>query len=88
METIQSTQLKRVSSRSREAVLRFFLTRVYNKRLDFRMQDLQKFVVKQVGYVAPDSPSRVMRMLRKGGSLNYEVLNRAGSQYRVLGVSV
>jgi hypothetical protein len=32
--------------------------------------------------VAPDSPGRVLRMLRGDGSLDYTVLNRAKSLYQ------
>jgi hypothetical protein len=47
----------------------------------FHMQELTDHVMSE-HRVAPDSPGRVLRMLRGDGSLDYTVLNRAQSLYQ------
>lgn len=36
--------------------------------------------------IAPDSPGRILRDLRKSGRVQYELVSRAQSLYRVVGV--
>jgi len=53
----------------------------------FHMEDLRKFVEQGVGgKIAPDSPGRILRQLRQEGELNYEVLSRHESLYKILPV--
>jgi hypothetical protein len=47
----------------------------------FHMKELTDHVTSQ-HMVAPDSPGRILRMLRREGSLDYTVLNRAKSLYQ------
>lgn len=49
----------------------------------FHMSDLTAYVSKHVE-IAPDSPGRILRMLKKNGVLDYEVTNRSASEYRIL----
>ena len=52
----------------------------------FYMEELRRFVERGMGpgkYIAPDSPGRILRELKRLGFLNYEVLNRRESLYQV-----
>ncbi len=49
----------------------------------FHMIDLQDFVALRFS-IAPDSPGRILRDLRKRKLLNYRVVSRKQSQYQVL----
>lgn len=55
----------------------------YNPGIEFRMSDLTQFVTSRFGgYVAPDSPGRIMRLLKQDGEINYTLISRSGSLYR------
>ena len=85
----QTKQLERASSRLKESICRFYAQAIYNKKIEFRMTDLYKFVSTDTGgKVAPGSPDRVMRQLKSAGVLNYEVISRSQSTYRALGVTL
>ena len=77
-----------------EAIRRFFCNRfnlnvgVFGGVMQFSANDLYRFVDAKAGPVAPDTPARVMRLMRQDGMLDYEVINRAKSLYRILGVRV
>ena len=68
------------------AVRLFFVARMRATR-KFHASDLFIYV-NNISLVAPDTPNRVMRLMREDGMLDYEVVNRAKSLYRVLGVRV
>ncbi len=48
----------------------------------FRMEDLTLYVQARMK-VAPDSPGRILRELRRKGYLNYRVLSRRNSLYKM-----
>lgn len=52
----------------------------------FYMSELFQHVRDKVGRIAPDSPSRILRLLKSLGKVDYEVLDRATSLYQVLRV--
>ena len=63
------------------------VTTFLNARLnqEFHVEDLRKYVYANVnGYVAPASPDRILRDLRQRKHVNYEVVSRSKSLYRVL----
>ena len=48
------------------------------------MEDLRRYVEEGLGgKIAPDSPGRILRQLRQHGHLDYTVIYRAESIYRV-----
>ena len=54
---------------------------------EFYMEDLRGYVEKRVqGAIAPDSPGRILRQLRQQRQLNYKVISRSKSLYRVVPV--
>lgn len=67
-----------------EAILAFCTQRLAAGSRDFVMSDLVGFIQQSQGAVAPDSPSRILRQLRTRGVLQYELLSRADSRYRIV----
>lgn len=74
--------LERVSSRIRPAILWFCAhTGV------FHMEELRQFVAKATeNHIAPGSPDRILRQLRKEGLIDYRLLSRQKSLYQIVGV--
>ena len=71
--------LERVKSRIGLLVLEFC-----RKHRTFRMENLRNFISSETsGHVAPASPDRILRQLRREGFLDYRVLSRKESLYRV-----
>lgn len=83
--TEQQRQLKRVTSRIGRAVLMFFHDHGVGD--EFHAHELHAYV-SEIHGVAPASADRVMRQMRRDGELNYRVLNRAQSRYRICAVPV
>jgi hypothetical protein len=76
----QDEHLERVTSRIGRAILDFF----ERTEPQFHAEDLRRYIKLNVGEVAPGSPDRIMRLLRKAGRIDYVVLNRRESQYRIV----
>ena len=52
---------------------------------EFHMEELRRWVEERVGgKIAPDSPGRVLRELRRKGFINYRVVNRSRSLYQLV----
>ena len=79
----QARHLARVTGRIGGSVLAFCRGRVGQS---FRAADLAAFVMSDCGG-APASADRVLRQLRAQGFLDVQLEDRAGSLYRVVGVS-
>lgn len=73
----QDEQLARVGTKIGPTVLAFCGLNEY-----FHAAQLRAYVVQET-QVAPASPDRILRALRQKGLLDYEVLDRRASFYRV-----
>jgi hypothetical protein len=73
----QDANLERCSEKIAAAVLEFC-----GLRRQFHMIELAEFVQARVG-VAPDSPGRILRMLRQAGKVKYRVIDRRNSEYLI-----
>lgn len=71
--------LTEVTSKIKQAIL-FFASR----RAVFRADELRRYVATRCDAVAPASADRVLRDLRQRKQLNYVVVNRKKSLYRIL----
>lgn len=69
--------------RIRPQIIDFYRKRVAQGERDFHLVDLFEFVTKNIT-IAPNSAARIMQYLRREGRLDYEVLNRRQSLYRIL----
>jgi hypothetical protein len=88
----QREQLKRVREKLDLLVLDFCQRRRGTAQAlveapDFHGDDLLRFVRQRIPDVAPDSPRRVLAQLRREGWVNYEVVDRRASLYRLLPVT-
>jgi hypothetical protein len=80
----QQANIERVNERIGAAVLDFCKECAQTDHGLFYMEDLRKYVSERVGgYIAPDSPGRILRLLREQGKLDYTVLSRAESLYEI-----
>jgi len=77
--TEQEKQIKRVRGRIHRAILAFFDRLEVGEQ--FTMVALTREVASKVPSLAPDSPGRIMRLLRREGKINYKVVSRAQSLY-------
>ena len=75
----QQDNIERVGKRIGAAILQFC-----DGREKFHAEDMREYVRKAVGMVAPGSPDRILRDLRKKGLLDYKVLSRKNSHYQII----
>jgi hypothetical protein len=75
----QQRQLDRVSDAISEAIMTFRAKIGIGQH--WRCEHLRTFVIQQCPKIAPASPDRVLRDLRKKGALDYRVVSRSGSLY-------
>ena len=70
--------LDRVRDRIGDAILDF------SRKVEgqWHMDELRRYVIRNVGVVAPASPDRILRALRQEGLVNYVVVSRRGSLYQ------
>lgn len=73
----QERELKRVSGRLAETILEFLRERVGQR---FHAEDLRAHIHARTES-APGSADRILRMLRRSGQCDYEILNRSQSLY-------
>lgn len=85
MNPEQSDNLERVHAAIGPIVLRFCADRLLFGGL-FRADELRDYVAESVP-TAPASSDRILRQLKQEGAVDYEVVNRRGSLYRVLSVT-
>lgn len=78
----QQQNLSRVSNQIASIITTFLEARLNQ---EFYCDELRRFVSERVT-VAPGSPDRVLRDLRKRGVISYEVVSRSRSLYRALPV--
>jgi hypothetical protein len=76
----QHENLERVTERIGHAILEFFKA----PRAQFRAADLHQFVEERVSRVAPNSPYRIMLALKRKRLIDYALISRSGSLYRIV----
>ena len=77
----QVIQITRVKTSIGDHVAAFFANR--NHGDEFHGEELTDYVKRQAS-TAPGSPDRIMRQMRRAGELDYEVVSRSQSLYRIL----
>ena len=83
--TEQQRQIKRVGGRIGEIVLEFCRT-WYRKQgqAEFHMRLVFEYVDQRSGkHVAPDSSRRIFNLLKATGCIDYELVSRSQSLYRI-----
>lgn len=77
----QKANFERVYSAIQGEIKTFFNARTIGAH--FQMTDLLNAVRLAHPGIAPDSPGRIMRAMRRSGDINYCVVSRAASLYRI-----
>jgi hypothetical protein len=75
----QSIELARVSAEIAGAILEF--RSALAPARTFHCEDLRRFVIARHPSISPDSPSRILRDLRKKKLLDYKIISRNASLY-------
>lgn len=87
IQTGPAEHLDRVASRIGEVIVAFWRERVKSEEPQFHARELLERVVEEAGIsCSPDSPSRILRLLKRAGRVNYELVSRADSLYRAVPV--
>jgi hypothetical protein len=73
-----NSDLHRCAQKIEQTVIRFCVGAG-----QFHIDELRQFVEAHTGPIAPDSPGRILRQLRKRGIVSYEIVNRSQSLYRI-----
>ena len=76
-------ELSRVRQRLSAVVLDFCSEVIQQQPPHFRLEDLYRFVVGAGVDCAPNSPYRILRQLQSEGLVEYDVISRGQSLYRV-----
>lgn len=84
MDREQMEHLQRVSTRIGNAIIEFCRG---NLEEEFHADDLREWVSSQVARVAPGSADRIFRDLRIRGRIDYVLVSRRDSLYRVTRVA-
>lgn len=83
----QRDEITRVTSVIGNTILRFLRVRLAAGHVEFRADDLRRYVGEHLAEpTAPGSADRILRHLKRTGSIVYEVLNRRQSLYRIISV--
>ena len=81
-DSVQHPELQRVSGKIAQSVVAFCRLHVGE---EFHASDLADYVMARCGG-SPSSADRVMRQLRTSGAISIELVSRAASLYRCVGV--
>ena len=76
--------LERVRGNIERVLLAFAKHRIDTNNPEFYAEDLLLAVESAFIPCAPDSPGRIMRLLRREGLINYKVVSRKDSLYRLV----
>ena len=79
----QGENLERVSEKIARHIVDFTRARLSRREPEFHMCDLVEHVQGQVPETAPDSASRILRDLRQRCVIDYIVVSRKNSHYRI-----
>lgn len=85
-DAAQAEEVARVTSAIGGAVLAFCRARLRTAGGEFHGDDLRAYVAEHCP-CAPGSPDRILRALRRAGQLDYQLISRRKSLYRVTRVA-
>ena len=89
-ETTQTAEINRVKKKISDLILEFYHERILAIPVEgqpdpclFYANDLAEYMNKQIPNTTFDSASRILRDMRQCGQLDYEVVKRSESLYRL-----
>jgi hypothetical protein len=77
----QRENIARVHAKIAPVIAAFFHERGIGSQ--FHVDDLRRYVARRYAVIAPDSAGRIMRDMRVKQWVDYEVVNRRASLYRI-----
>jgi hypothetical protein len=81
----QPVQLEHVSGQIAQMILGFVRARYRTGQVEFHADELREHIARHTdGHTAPASADRILRALRKAGRVQYVVVSRRHSLYRLL----
>lgn len=83
----QREHIERVNAKIASHVRNFVTVSLHTKP-QFSADELRQYVCQRVSNIAPDSPSRILRMQRAKRAINYRVVSRKDSLYEALPLEV
>lgn len=83
MQRLLDFEQVRVAGNLAPHVLAFVRERVESGELEFHLKELSDFVTAR-SLCSPNSSARILQMLRKSGELDYQVVSRRRSLYRIV----
>lgn len=83
MQKLLDFEQVRVHGNLAPHVLEFVRQRVAAGEMEFHLTELVQYVTARE-MCSPNSPARILQLLKESGELNYEVLSRRKSLYRIL----
>lgn len=78
----QAENIERVKNRIGGLIVQFFSECIAAGQFEFHADELREYIGHRI-VVAPGSPDRILRQLRREGKLGYKVVSRRGSLYRI-----
>ena len=81
----QQENIARVHAKIAPVIASFFHERGLGAT--FHVDDLRRYVARRYAVIAPDSAGRIMRDMREREWVDYEVVNRRASLYRITSIA-
>lgn len=85
MQRLLDFEQVRVAGNLAPHVLAFVRQRVESGAVEFHLTELVQYVTARE-MCSPNSPARILQLLKESGEVNYEVLSRRKSLYRILSI--
>ena len=79
----QARQIDRVEKKIADIILEFYHERILIMQYDFHANDLAEYMNRQIPNTTFDSASRILRLLRQKRKIDYDVVSRKDSHYRL-----
>ena len=86
MQKLLDFEQVRVAGNLAPHVLAFVRERVASGETTFHLTELVRYVTARE-MCSPNSPARILQLLKESGEVNYEVLSRRKSLYRIVAAS-
>jgi len=82
-ETTQTAEINRVKKKIGDLILEFYHERILIGQCGFQMNELENYINTQTPITA-GSAGRILRNLRQCGRIDYEVVKRSESLYKLV----
>ena len=77
-------ELQRVRLKIGDLIVAFHRERLFSGQHEFHANELATYIQRQIPDTTFDSASRILRNMRQRGEIDYEIISRRDSHYRLL----